>query len=260
MAAVRRDEGFIENQRGILEAGVEIAVNPLILRLAHGQAAFLGLGEVRRRPFELSHLGRWRSRRSFPRFRRRCRRPDPDVALGARIRPTRAKRIKWIDSKRQMFELDLNFLDRLGGCQFVYRRHGQNRLALVERFHGERFFALLVGSDHRPQVGHAVGRGGKIILGEDGSHTGHRQCFAEIEALHPPMRHGTEQQPREQHAFRAEILGVFRPAGHLRVKIRGCVVFADNLVLGSELLLIRLPFWARHGSPSSGFLLRASWR
>ena len=49
VAGVRRDKGFIQNQRRILEARVDIAVGPLVGRLAHGQAAFLQLGEVRLR-------------------------------------------------------------------------------------------------------------------------------------------------------------------------------------------------------------------
>ena len=41
MAGVGRNECLVENERGILEAGIEIAVGPFVGRLAHGQSALV---------------------------------------------------------------------------------------------------------------------------------------------------------------------------------------------------------------------------
>ena len=77
-----------------------------------------------------------------------------------------------------MLKLNVNAFECLGGGKFVHRGYGQNRFALVQRLHRERFFALLVGLNHRTQVGHAVGWGGKIVLSEDRSDSRHRLRFA----------------------------------------------------------------------------------
>jgi hypothetical protein len=52
-------------------------------------------------------------------------------------------------------------------------------------------------------------------------------------ALYPRMRHRTEQQFAEQHAFRAKILGVLRIARDFGIEIRGLVVLADQFVSGA---------------------------
>ena len=57
MAGVGRDERFVENERRILEAGIEIAVRPFVGRLAHRQAAMLFLREVRLGPLEFRDHG-----------------------------------------------------------------------------------------------------------------------------------------------------------------------------------------------------------
>ncbi len=155
----------------------------------------------------------------------------PDVAFCTRVRAARAEAVERIDNERQMFKFDIDGFDGLGGGEFVHRRDGQNRFALVQRFHGEGFFTLLVGLDHRAQIGHAVGRGGKIVLREDGPDAGHGQRFAQIKVLHASVGHGTQKQLAEQHAFGAEVFGIFRLAGHFRVEIRRGVVLADELVL-----------------------------
>ncbi len=46
MADVGSDEGFVQNERGILEACIDVAVGPFVGRLAHGQAALFVFGEV----------------------------------------------------------------------------------------------------------------------------------------------------------------------------------------------------------------------
>ena len=56
MAGVRRDERFIEHERGILETGIQIAVRPFVGRLAHGQAIFFHAGKVSVRPLQRRDL------------------------------------------------------------------------------------------------------------------------------------------------------------------------------------------------------------
>ena len=58
MADVRRDERFVQNQRGILEACVEVAIRPFVGRFAHRQTAVLGFGEVRIGPLQFRDRGR----------------------------------------------------------------------------------------------------------------------------------------------------------------------------------------------------------
>ena len=60
-----------------------------------------------------------------------------------------------------------NFLDRFGGGEFVDRGHGKNRLALINRLHGEAALSPLAGLDHGAIIGKSIGRGGKIVGGEN---------------------------------------------------------------------------------------------
>ena len=84
------------------------------------------LREVRLRPLEFCDLGR---ARILP------RRPHPDVAVRPRVRPARPQGFERIDDERKRLEIDLNFLDRFGGREFVDGGHRENRFALVQRLH-----------------------------------------------------------------------------------------------------------------------------
>src|SRR5229473_5541775 len=142
MAGVGRGKGLIQNQRGILEAGVHVAVGPLVRRLAHGQAAFLKLGEIGGGPFEFSQVGRRRARRFLTGLGWCYWRLDPYVALQARVRTAGAEAVEGIDHEGQMLELDLNFLDCLGGGQLVHSRDRQDRLALRSEEHTSELQSL----------------------------------------------------------------------------------------------------------------------
>ncbi len=270
MAAVRRREGFIQNQCGVLETSVNIAIGPLVWRFAHRQTAFLYLGEVCGCPFQFSYVRRRRAGRLLAGLGRFDWGFDPNIPFRARVGPARAETVERVNHERQVFKFDVDVFDGLRGSQFVHRRYSQDRLALVQGFHGECFFALHVGLDHRTKVGHAVSRSWKIILREDCFDPGHRQSFTQIKMFHASVRHGAKQQLAEKHAFGAKVFGVFRPTSHLRVEIGRCVILANELVLGTGLrltrfllvsaLLIGFSSLARHGSPSSGFLRLASLR
>ena len=179
--------------------------------------------------------------------------PGPDVAIRSRIRTAGPQGVERIDHERKRFEIDLNFLDRFGGGEFVDCGHGENRFALIDRLHGEAAFAPLAGLDHRAIVGKGVGRRGKIVRGENRFDAGHGQRCVRVDALYPRMRHGAEQQFAEQHAFGAKIFGIFRLAGDLRIEIGGLVVLADQLVPGSVLALGSLGVSAAFRYPFSGY-------
>ena len=180
MADVWRDERFVQHERGILEACVEVAIRPFVRRFAHRQTAVLGFGEVRLGPLEFRDRGlaAWRGR--------------PDVTVRSRVRPTGPQRIEGIHHERKPLEINSNSFDCFGGGQFIDRGHGENRLALVHRLHSEPPLAPLAGLDYRPVVGEGVGWRGKIVRRENRSHTGHRQRFARIDALYPGMRQRAE--------------------------------------------------------------------
>ena len=96
--------------------------------------------------------------------------------------------------------------------------------------------ALLVGLDDRAQIGDAVGGRRQVILRKNRFDPGHGQRLAQIKMFHASVRHRTQQQLAEQHAFGAEVFGILRLAGHFRVEIRRGVVLADELVLLRTLL------------------------
>jgi hypothetical protein len=59
MRVARGDEGLVEDVLRLLESCLEIAVAPLLRRLARWQLAVAGLREVRRGPFEGLKLYRY---------------------------------------------------------------------------------------------------------------------------------------------------------------------------------------------------------
>ena len=58
MAGIGCDEGFVENERGGLEARVEAAVRPFARRLAHRQLTVLRIREICLSPLEFPNSGR----------------------------------------------------------------------------------------------------------------------------------------------------------------------------------------------------------
>ncbi len=132
MAHVRRDERFIQHERGVFETCVEIAPGPFVGRLAHRQTALALFGEIGVGPFQLSDHGCGGARSR-----------DPDVAVRARVRSAGAQCIERIDGKRKPFEVYANSFDGFGRRQFIDRGHREYRFALIDRLHGETAFAPL---------------------------------------------------------------------------------------------------------------------
>ncbi len=163
MADVWRDKCFVKYKRGIFETRVEVAIRPLVRRLAHRQTAVSGLGEVRIGPLE------FRDRR-----RRATWRSHPDVAVSSWVRTTGPQRIERIDDKRKPLEINVNPFDRLRGGEFVGCRHRENRFALVQRLHRESPFAPLAGLNDCAVVGKSIGWSGKIVRRKNRPDAGHR--------------------------------------------------------------------------------------
>jgi hypothetical protein len=181
--------------------------------------------EVSLGPFEFRDGGRART------LRRRG--PRPDVAVRSRVGTTRPQSFERIDHEGKRFKIDFDFLDGFRSGEFVDCGHGKNRFALINRLHGETALAPLAGLDHRAIVGKRIGWSGKIVGCENGFDAGHGERCFRIDALYPRMRHGTEQQLAEQHAFRAKILGVLRIARDFGIEVRSLVVLANQFVSGA---------------------------
>ena len=105
---------------------------------------------------------------------------------------------------RQLLEVDLDRLDRVGRDRLDPGRHREDRFADIEH--------LVLGQDRRlrrRELRHVVG-------GEDAEHARHLQRRRRVDVADLRVRHRAGQHLAEHHALGAEILGVFRPAGDLR--------------------------------------------
>src|SRR5207244_12451709 len=128
MASVRRNERFVEHERGVLKTRVEVAVQPLVGRLAHWQTAVLVLTEVRLGPLELGDLRLWRN--LWPGL-------HPHVAVGSRVGSAGTERFERIDDERKRVKINTNFFARFRGGKRAQRGHGENRFAPAERLHSQ---------------------------------------------------------------------------------------------------------------------------
>jgi hypothetical protein len=214
------DERLVDDDGGRREAGVEIAVRPLFRRLARRQRAFGRGREILIGPLQRLDFRARRRRAAAAAGRRRDRKPD--VPVGARVRAGRPQALDRIDDERQRLEVDFDFLDRFGSRTFVDGGDRQDRLALIQRLVGERFFGAA-------KVRHLVGRENRL-------YARHRERRARVDPPYARMRHRAEQQFREQHAVGAVVLGVFGAPGHLRNQIGRRVVLANKFRIRHEWL------------------------
>ena len=234
MADVRRGECFVEHQRRGGEPGIDVAVLPLVRRLAQRHLPLASRGKVLLGPLQLADYG-WREGVGpvvvgFP---------LPDIAVGARVGTARPQADQGIDDVRQRLVLDNDALDRFGGGCLVDRRDGENRLALVERLAGEGPLVVRVVGDGHAQIGHPARRLRQVVSCHDGLDAGHRQRGARIEAPDAGVGQRAQQLPREQHPFGAEVFGVFRAAGDLGHHVRRDVVLSDELGIGHKFSGVR---------------------
>jgi hypothetical protein len=213
------DERFVDDERGLPEARIQIAECPGIGHGPHRQLAVLRAGEVGVGPFQDLHF---RARLLWRRSRRRCRR-HPHVAVRTRVRAGRPQALHGIDDEGQRFEIDDESFDGFRGRRFVHRGDRENRLALVQRLVRQHALAAAPTAHFRQVVG-----------GQNRLHARHRERGARVDAAHARVRHRAQQQLGEEHAVGAVVLGVFRAAGYLRDEIRRRVVLADEFLVGHD--------------------------
>ena len=142
------DERLVEHERGVLEAGLEIAVRPLVRRLAHRQ---LALGRTRRsRPRSTSAPALRRGGGGAPR-------PPAGVGgAGGRPQTLPSARAFGPPGRRLTSGSTTNgsgsnsiWICSIASAavSLVDRGDGENRLAFVERLVGQRALAFRVGAD-----------------------------------------------------------------------------------------------------------------
>ncbi len=232
------DERFVEDERGVLEARLEVAVRPLVGRaLPIGSLPVLGR---RRSPpsvhFSSCDLGRAADRR------RRARLPAwrgggaPDASRRCpRVRafgPPGRRLSSGSTDERQRLELDLDLLDRFGRGQLVDRGDRENRLALVDRLHrsGRARSARWPGSPAPRSVTPSAGAGRSSAV---------RIAFTPgiaSAALASMLRTracgiGLSSSFANSMPSARIVLGVLRLARHLRDEVGRRVVLADQFVL-----------------------------
>ena len=199
-------EGLVEHQRGVAEAGLDVAVLPPGAGLAQRQHAVAGGSEEVGGPLHRGHLA-----------------VHEGVALLAGVGAAGPQAGDRIDDERQRVHVHRDGLDSFGGGPFVHRGHRQHRLALVDRLVGER--AL------RRQPARRRGHRRQIVGGQHRPHARNRQRRRGVDAADAAVRHRAQQQLAEQHAFRAVVLGVAGPAGDFRHQVRRRVVLPDEPAL-----------------------------
>ena len=247
MADVRRGEGLVEHQRRGGKPRIDVAVLPLVGRLAEGHLALAGRGEVGLGPFQLADDA-WRERVGAVVVGL----PLPDVAVGARVGAAGAKAPQRIDDERQRLVLDDDPLDRFGGSALVDRGNREDRLALVQRLVGEGALVVRIVGDRHAKIGHAARRLRQIVGRDDRLDARQRQRGAGVEPPDARVRQRAQQLFREQHPVRAEVFGVLRAAGDFRHHVVRDVVLPNELRIGHR----SSPFAIR-GGPLRSALSRA---
>ena len=215
MARRLDDERLVDDDRGALEPGVEVAERPLLRRFARRQRAVRRVCEVGVRPFQ--GLDRRTRRRRSGAGRRAGRRWNPHVAFQPRIGPARPQTFDRIDDERQRFQIDRDALNRLRRDRLADGGHGEDRLALVQRFVGQR---ALRAAQIR-----------KIVRCQNRLDARHRERGRSVNLPDPRMRHRTQKDLREQHPFGPVVLRVLRAAGDLGHQVGRRVVHTDEFLV-----------------------------
>ena len=231
---VRRDKRFIKNEVRTPEACIQIAIGPLVCRLAHRHLALCIVLKIPFCPLDFHHVQRRRSRgasRSCTGHRSSRRLAHPRIPVGARVRSARPQAHKRIHNEGQLLIRHLDFLDGFRRRKLIYGGQRENRFALIYGLQRESAFAARVSLDHRSEVGDGVRRSRQVVHRDHAPHAGHRESFPGIDVDHSCMWVRAEQQLREEHAVRAVILSVFRSARHLGHQVRRRVVLSNQFRL-----------------------------
>jgi hypothetical protein len=196
------DEAFLDDELRSLEAGIEIAIVPLLGGLAERQLVVARGGEIAGLPFrglQVDLRGR-------------------HIAVRARVGAVRKQALQRVGDMGELLEIDADRLDRLGGDLLGLGRDRENRLADIEH--------LVLDEDRRlrrRKLRHVVG-------GENAEHALDLERRRGIDAADPRVRDRARQRLGEHHAVGAEILGIFRAAGDLGRDV------ARNEILANEVI------------------------
>ena len=198
------DAGLVEDEIGFGERRLDVAVLPLLADFTHRQLAGLGRREDLLRPLDGRDLA-----------------AHEGVAVEPGVRAAWPQARHRINGEGERLVIDLDLLDSQRRRRLVDRGHGQDRLAFIERF----------GRVERALHDAFTLRRRQIVFGENALDTFHRQRFACIDARDARVRHRAQQELGEHHPLRAEVLGVFRLAGHLRDDVGSLVILANIFVV-----------------------------
>ncbi len=193
-------EGFVEHQLALGERGVDVAVFPLLRRLARGHAG-ASLLEVLARPLQRLELDAGRA----------------DIAIGAGVGRIRVQAGERIDMERQRLVFDAHLFEGILRGGFIFGGHQHDGRTDVAGLQGQqrnfRRFGIL-----------------DVFRQQHADHARHLQGLADIDAPDAGMRIGTGQQAREHHAFGAEVLGILGFAGDLGHHVVRQEVLAEQLM------------------------------
>ena len=112
----------------------------------------------------------------------------------------------------------LDGLQGVLGGDLVLRHHHGDILPVDAHPLGQQLPVghVLMGGLHAPGVaGGGILDVGYVKAGEDLHHPGHLLCLGEVHVLHHAVCNGAVEDPGHQDPLAPEIVGIFRPAGHL---------------------------------------------
>ena len=218
------DEGLVQDQIGLFEAGIQIPERPFVSVLPDGKSALTGCGHVVGRPLHfLDFWCGWSSALSSRGWRRRT---HPDVAFHACVGPPRTQARDGINGEWKRLQLDLNAFDRLRGCQLVHRRDGQNRLALVhDLFIGQHRLVVWLDADQAqdgiPVVRHISGC-------HDGGDARKRFGLRGVDPADLTARDRAAHHLQPEHVRVEHVVDVLRLAGHMADSVAALDRLADD--------------------------------
>lgn len=154
-------KALVEHDRRVPEAGLEVAVRPLVVDLSHRQLAVGRGGEVGVGPLDLGDALAAHHR----------------VAVQAGVGAVRPQALERVEHERERLEVQLDLPDRVLCDRLVHRGQRGDRLAHEVRRVGED------GVARRGDLGH-------VVVGQDRDHTFHRERRRGVDASHARMRHG----------------------------------------------------------------------
>ena len=206
------NEGLLQDQVGLGKPVLYVAILPLLGRLTHWKPVLPSRSKVSSCPFN-------------------CLQREPyigHIAIGAGVGSPRSQALKGIDDEGKRLEIDSDLLDGLGSRRLIHSRHGQNRLAGIQRLIGQN--RLTWGANLW-----------YIVCGQNSNHALHRQRLTRVDPAHLGVRHGAREELGKEHPFRTEVLGVLGCPSDLAHKVGRDKVFSDQFVISHLSFPFALP-------------------